>query len=70
MDYDSATPKRCLRMISDVLGVPVERFYEAAIQSGSADAEECLRLWLKLRTDKGRASVLNHLRQTLADEAS
>lgn len=68
-DRDEVAPRR-LRMIADTLGVPVEQFYEGGSPREFADTDECLRLWYKLRTDGGRTSVLDCLREALVREGT
>lgn len=56
----SADPQRAvLRRIADKLGVPVEQFFTGNL---SSDADECLRLWLRIKTDEGRRKALEALR--------
>ena len=57
-----------LHSIADVLGVPVEQFYgNDPAQKKSMGEEDCLRLWRKIGSDKGRAQALKAL-QAIADE--
>lgn len=51
-----------LRSIADLLSIPVERFFHAEATPRPADTDECLRLWLGLRTAIGRAAALDALR--------
>lgn len=60
--------ERGLRRIADILGIPVAQLRDGVTPAEFADTDECLRLWYQLRTDAGRAVVLDCLRQALADE--
>jgi transcriptional regulator with XRE-family HTH domain len=64
MDNSAAPDRAILQRIADALGVPVERFFSDSLP---ADADECLRLWDRIRTDEGRRRALEVLR-TIADE--
>ncbi|MFK5600583.1 hypothetical protein ACFZ8E_26880 [Methylobacterium sp. HMF5984] len=56
----SADPQRAiLRRIADKLGVPVEQFFTGNLP---LDADDCLRLWLRIKTDEGRRQALEALR--------
>ena len=59
-DRDPADPR--LRAIADLLCIPVERFFDAGATPRLADTDECLRLWLGLRTEAARAAALDALR--------
>ena len=65
----SDDPKRAiLHNIADVLGVPVEQFFGVdPVLKTSTSEEECLHLWRKIGSDKGRAQALKAL-QAIADE--
>ena len=65
----SDDPKRAiLHNIADALGVSVEQFYggDPALKMSTGE-DECLRLWRKIGSDKGRAQALKAL-QAIADE--
>ncbi|MDO9428383.1 MAG: hypothetical protein Q7T93_16320 [Methylobacterium sp.] len=52
-----------LRMIAETLNLPTEYFYIEPTTPGSvADANECLRLWSRIRTPEGRRRALEILR--------
>lgn len=62
-------PKRAiLHSIADALGVRVEQFYggDLALKASTGE-DDCLRLWRKIGSDKGRARALKAL-QAIADE--
>ena len=58
-----------LRQIADALGIPVERFLTLEPPSEGAEGmNECLNLWLKIRTSEGRRKALNGLRAIIESE--
>ncbi|MCJ2116849.1 hypothetical protein MKK65_09755 [Methylobacterium sp. J-001] len=58
-----------LRTLAGILGVSVKHFFDGALASdGTADSQECLRLWSCIRTDEGRQRALTYLRGILEDE--
>ena len=60
-----AEPGRAiLQRIADDLGVPVEQFFTSSVRS---EADEYLRLWLRIKTQEGRLRALEAVR-TIADE--
>lgn len=62
---ESDEPTRAiLQRIADSLDVPIERFFT---DSMPLEAEECLRLWFKIKTPDGRYRALEALR-VIADE--
>jgi transcriptional regulator with XRE-family HTH domain len=63
----SAEPDRAiLKRIAEALDVPVERFFSDSL---TANADECLYLWSRIRTAEGRLRALEALR-SIADEDS
>ena len=61
----SAEPARAiLQRIADDLGVPVEQFFTGDMLS---EADEYFRLWLRIKTPKGRLRALEAVR-AIADE--
>ena len=65
----SDDPRRgILHSIANALGVRVEQFYGSDLAlKASAGEDDCLRLWRKIGSDKGRARALEAL-QAIADE--
>lgn len=67
----SDDPKRAiLHNIADALGMRVEQFFggDPALKT-SAGEDECLRLWRKIGSDRGRAQALEALRAIADKEA-
>ncbi|GLS68185.1 hypothetical protein GCM10007890_01970 [Methylobacterium tardum] len=59
-----------LRRLAEALGVPVEQFFKNAMSTeATADGDECLRLWLSIRTAEGRARALKMLREIVEEKA-
>ncbi|KQP77483.1 hypothetical protein ASF57_19470 [Methylobacterium sp. Leaf117] len=48
--------------IADVLGMPIEQFYDDTFFKDHADTRECLELWQRIRSDCARADVLMYMR--------
>lgn len=60
---------RRLRLIAEVLDIPVERLMSGDAASGATpDARECLRLRSAIRTEGGRERALDCLRRIVEDE--
>ncbi|TXN76585.1 hypothetical protein FV228_00070 [Methylobacterium sp. WL18] len=64
MDNSAEPDRAILQRIADALGVPVEWFFTGSLP---VDADECLHIWAKIRTEEGRRRALEALR-TMADE--
>jgi len=60
--------KELLRAIADMLGMPPERFYDAAPVADPEDTRQLTYLWHRLRTPAGRAAALGALKKILDDE--
>lgn len=61
-------PRRALlHQIAEALGVPVERFFTGSM---CTDANECLRLWSRIRTEAGRRQALEALRAIIEREGT
>ena len=60
MTEPAQTTRIVLQRIADALDVPVQRFFDERMPS---DADECLRLWLKIKTQEGRHRALEALRE-------
>ncbi|WP_147815592.1 hypothetical protein [Methylobacterium sp. WL103] len=59
-----------LQEIADNLGVSVDQFTTGKIAIDLMAADECLRLWSLLKTDRGRQQALDALRQVVETEAA
>jgi hypothetical protein len=58
-----------LHKLAKVLDVPIERFFAGPPQPVSAiSADECLRLWSRIKTPEGRLRALEALRVIAAGE--
>ena len=57
-----------LRKLAEVLGVPVDCFYQGAPAAKPEDTAELLRLWHRLKTPSGRIAALEELKKILDDE--
>jgi hypothetical protein len=69
MDEEDSPPIWKLRLIAEILKVPVERFFvDDTPPDGVLGTDECLRLWSLIRTSDGRDRALKCLREVLADE--
>jgi hypothetical protein len=59
-----------LERIATALGVPVEQFVTNDLRSETVPrADECLRLWFKIKTPEGRRRALESLRAIGESEA-
>jgi hypothetical protein len=57
-----------LRAIADMLGMPVDRFYDDAPVADPKDTRQLIHLWHRLRTPAGRAAALDALSKILDNE--
>lgn len=63
MENDAKLKWAVLSRLASVLNVPVERFF-ADVPPPETDisADECLRLWSKIKTSEGRRQAMEALR--------
>ncbi|MGU3407922.1 hypothetical protein [Methylobacterium brachiatum] len=62
------TVKLRLRELAEVLGVPVDRFYQEVPAAQPQDTAELLRLWHRVKTPGGRLAALEALTKILNEE--
>lgn len=68
-DLDTEAHMRLVE-ISKILGVSVDEFKARNIPAELLATDECLRLWSRLKTARGREQALEALRRVADDEAA
>lgn len=68
IDDPDAQIRTRVRLIAETLNLPAEYFYtEPTVPGSVAEANECLRLWSRIRTPEGRRRALEVLRALVDD---
>jgi transcriptional regulator with XRE-family HTH domain len=62
MDDLDAPSARTLQLISDILHIPIGRFFTDGGPLDPSGTQECLRLWFSIATEEGRVQALAALR--------
>ncbi|MBY0251552.1 MAG: hypothetical protein K2X54_09255 [Methylobacterium organophilum] len=62
MDDLDASSARTLQLISDILHLPIGRFFTDEGPLDPSGAQECSRLWFLIATEEGRVQALAALR--------
>ena len=66
---DDHDPSAKLRLIAEILGIPVGYFFTGAhIPDDRRIVEECVRLLYTIKTSQGRALALERILQVLLEE--